>query len=307
MEQLRGALGRRVAALRQDLLGALAELEARLDFPEEDIPPEDRGATCEIINRCKMAIEELLAGFKGGRALREGVRTVILGRPNVGKSTLLNTLLGEERAIVTPLPGTTRDVIEEVVIIRGVPVRLVDTAGIRKGLDEVERLGVERARQQAARADLILLVIDGSVPLEEGDLRLMGELGGRQAIVLINKGDLPQKTFPEDVKAYLPEAPVLKVSLKDGWGLDELKKTIYDEAVGQSLEGVMVASLRHAEALEEALGAVRAAGEAAVAGLSDELICIDLRAALAALGKITGESVDGDLLDEIFSRFCLGK
>ncbi len=307
MEQLRGALGRRVAALRQDLLGALAELEARLDFPEEDIPPEDRGATCEIINRCKMAIEELLAGFKGGRALREGVRTVILGRPNVGKSTLLNTLLGEERAIVTPIPGTTRDVIEEVVIIRGVPVRLVDTAGIRKGLDEVERLGVERARQQAARADLILLVIDGSVPLEEGDLRLMGELGGRQAIVLINKGDLPQKTFPEDVKAYLPEAPVLKVSLKDGWGLDELKKTIYDEAVGQSLEGVMVASLRHAEALEEALGAVRAAGEAAVAGLSDELICIDLRAALAALGKITGESVDGDLLDEIFSRFCLGK
>ena len=307
MEQLRGALGRRVAALRQDLLGALAELEARLDFPEEDIPPEDRGATCEIINRCKMAIEDLLAGFKGGRALREGVRTVILGRPNVGKSTLLNTLLGEERAIVTPIPGTTRDVIEEVVIIRGVPVRLVDTAGIRKGLDEVERLGVERARQQAARADLILLVIDGSVPLEEGDLRLMGELGGRQAIVLINKGDLPQKTFPEDVKAYLPEAPVLKVSLKDGWGLDELKKTIYDEAVGQSLEGVMVASLRHAEALEEALGAVRAAGEAAVAGLSDELICIDLRAALAALGKITGESVDGDLLDEIFSRFCLGK
>jgi tRNA modification GTPase len=307
MEQLRGALGRRVAALRQDLLGALAELEARLDFPEEDIPPEDRGATCEIINRCKMAIEELLAGFKGGRALREGVRTVILGRPNVGKSTLLNTLLGEERAIVTPIPGTTRDVIEEVVIIRGVPVRLVDTAGIRKGLDEVERLGVERARQQAARADLILLVIDGSVPLEEGDLRLMGELGGRQAIVLINKGDLPQKTFPEDVKAYLPEAPVLKVSLKDGWGLDELKQTIYDEAVGQSLEGVMVASLRHAEALEEALGAVRAAGEAAVAGLSDELICIDLRAALAALGKITGESVDGDLLDEIFSRFCLGK
>ena len=118
---------------------------------------------------------------------------------------------------------------------------------------------------------------------------------------------LPQKTFPEDVKAYLPEAPVLKVSLKDGWGLDELKKTIYDEAVGQSLEGVMVASLRHAEALEEALGAVRAAGEAAVAGLSDELICIDLRAALAALGKITRESVDGDLLDEIFSRFCLGE
>ncbi|MGI6558938.1 MAG: tRNA uridine-5-carboxymethylaminomethyl(34) synthesis GTPase MnmE [Limnochordia bacterium] len=307
IDQLRGTLGRRVTALRGDLLGVLAELEARLDFPEEDIPPADRERTARILKECAARIADLLAGFKGGRALREGVRTVIVGRPNVGKSTLLNTLLGEDRAIVTSIPGTTRDVIEEVILIAGVPVRLVDTAGIRQGLDEAERLGVERSRQQAARADLILLVIDGSVPLEEEDWLLMGEAAGREAIVLINKGDLPQRTLPEDVKAHLPCAPLLKVSLKEGWGLDELKKTIYDQVVGQGLEGVMVANLRHAKALEEALAAVKGAAEALDRGLSDELICVDVRAALTALGKITGESVDGDLLDEIFSRFCLGK
>lgn len=307
MDQLQGSLGRQVARLRKDLLGVLAELEARLDFPEEDIPEEDRERTCRILSNCVAAIEALLAGAKGGRALREGVHTVILGRPNVGKSTLLNTLLGEDRAIVTSIPGTTRDVIEEVVIIEGVPIRLVDTAGIRRGRDEVERLGVERTRRQADRAELILLMMDGSGPLQEGDRLLMKEVAHRRVIVILNKGDLPQRTFPEDIKAHLPEAPILKVSLKAGWGLDELKKAIYDEAVGQSLEGVMVASLRHATALEEALAAVKEAKEALAEGLSEELICIDVRAGLTALGKITGESVDQDLLDEIFSRFCIGK
>jgi tRNA modification GTPase len=171
----------------------------------------------------------------------------------------------------------------------------------------VERLGVERTRQQASRAELILLMMDGSGPLQEGDRLLMKEVAHRRVIVILNKGDLPQRTFPEDIKAHLPEAPILKVSLKAGWGLDELKKAIYDEAVGQSLEGVMVASLRHATALEEALAAVKEAKEALAEGLSEELICIDVRAGLTALGKITGESVDQDLLDEIFSRFCIGK
>ncbi|MGI6036628.1 MAG: tRNA uridine-5-carboxymethylaminomethyl(34) synthesis GTPase MnmE [Limnochordia bacterium] len=306
--QLQGGLGKYMGEIRRELIELLAQLEALLDFPEDDIPGMEREAIDEILSRAEKKVARLLEGASRGRVLREGVYTVIIGPPNVGKSTLLNTLLQEERAIVTAIPGTTRDVIEEMVNIGGVTLRLADTAGVRATSDVVEQLGVERSIAYLERADLVLLVLDGSQELGPDEWQLIEKVVGREVITIINKADLDVKIDPKRLREQ-GLGPILTMSLKEGWGLEGLEEIIVDKfgTKGLGMEGALVTNIRHAQALERALGAIKDSRRSVAEGWAEDFICIDLREALESLGEITGETVQEGVLDEIFSRFCIGK
>ncbi|MDB5080579.1 MAG: mnmE 1 [Chloroflexi bacterium] len=313
--QLAGNLSRRIANIRQGLLSSLAHLEAMIDFPEDDVPPASVSAQ---LYETMAELEKLLATADAGIIYRQGIRAAIVGVPNVGKSSLLNALLRADRAIVTPIAGTTRDVIEETVNLRGVPVVLVDTAGITATEDVVEALGIERSRQALSSADLLLLVLDGSRQLEAGDLELIEAVGGelaresgKKACVILNKSDLaPRLTGPDEIKRYLPDLPVVSLSARTGERLDELEETLARLALGGqnvATHSVMVTNERHRRALAQAAEHLQAAILSGEAGLPADFISIDLRLAMENLGEITGESVQDSLLKEIFENFCIGK
>jgi tRNA modification GTPase len=313
--QLAGNLSRRIAAVRQGLLSSLAHLEAMIDFPEDDVPP---ASIAPQLYQTMTELEKLLATADAGIIYRQGIRAAIVGVPNVGKSSLLNALLRADRAIVTPIAGTTRDVIEETVNLRGVPVVLVDTAGITATEDVVEALGIERSRQALSSADLLLPVVDGSRALAAGDLELLeavrGELAresGKKACVILNKSDLsPQLTGPAEISQYLPGAPVVSLSARTGEHMDELEETLARLALGGqnvATHSVMVTNERHRRALAQAGEYLQAAIVSSEAGLPADFVSIDLRLALESLGEITGESVQDSLLKEIFENFCIGK
>ena len=316
--RLQGAFSRRVDEVKETLVELLAGIEAELDFPEEEeVELMAAAAIIEALERAEEGLEKLLATSDEGRALREGVRVLILGRPNVGKSSLLNLLLDEQRAIVTPVPGTTRDVIEEVVNIRGIPVRLMDTAGLRETTDPVESIGVTNAREKVKDASLILYVVDASQPasfnLDADELARVGGEGEAKVIVVSNKTDLAGgqkdaagKTF----EGFL----ITHTCAVDGTGLDELKDAIFasvaHRAPGDETEtpsGELVASLRHKTALSRALEGVVRAREAATNGVEKEFVATDVRWAVDRLGEITGETTTEDILERIFSTFCIGK
>lgn len=303
--QLGGRLSGEIQAVRERLVGALAYLEATIDFAEDEIPPQDVEST---LGEAASSLDHLLRGADQGIIYRQGIRAAIVGRPNVGKSSLLNALLREDRAIVTPIPGTTRDTLEEALNLEGVPLVLVDTAGIANGTsDAIERLGVERSRDAALRADLILLVVDGSEPLEAEDWDIAQMAKKRPVVAVVNKRDLP---LAADLEGFLPSAPRVGVSALTGEGLDELKEVILDQTLGGQVlpsDGILVTSIRHKEALARAVDRVRTARATLRAGLPADFVTIDLRAALDALGEITGQTVARDMLDSIFSRFCIGK
>lgn len=315
LSQLAGTLSRRISSVRQGLLSSLAHLEAMIDFPEDDVPP---ASVAPQIAATLAELEGLLATADAGIIYRQGIRAAIVGVPNVGKSSLLNALLRADRAIVTPIAGTTRDVIEETVNVRGVPVVLVDTAGITATEDIVEALGIERSRQALSSADLLLLVLDGSRALAEGDLALLEAVrdelakeSGKKACVVLNKCDLvPQVTAPVEVAALLPGLPIVSISARTGAGLDELEDTLARLALGGqnvATRSVMVTNERHRRALERAREHLQAAIASSDAALPADFVSIDLRLALDALAEITGESVQDSLLKEIFENFCIGK
>ncbi len=315
LSQLAGNLSRRIAAVRQGLLSSLAHLEAMIDFPEDDVPPASVAAQ---LYQTQAELEKLLATADAGIIYRQGIRAAIVGVPNVGKSSLLNALLRSDRAIVTPIAGTTRDVIEETVNLRGVPVVLVDTAGITATEDVVEALGIKRSRQALSSADLLLLVLDGSRELTPGDLELIeavrGELAresGKKACVILNKADLSsQLTGPAEMNRYLPGLAVVKLSALTGERLDELEETLARLALGGqniATHSVMVTNERHRRALAQAGEHLQAGIMASEAGLPADFVSIDLRLAMESLGEITGESVQDSLLKEIFENFCIGK
>ena len=306
--QLGGQLSARVRPTRAQLLNVLAYLEASIDFVEDEIPPYD------IIPPLRSAAEELselLATADRGMIYRYGVRAAIVGRPNVGKSSLLNALLRGERAIVTPIPGTTRDTLEEAINLQGVPLILVDTAGIRAHpQDEVERLGVERSRAALRQADLALLVVDGSCPPEAADFEIAALIGEQPALVVVNKCDLPAPTEADAVLSILPSAPHVRISALTGEGIDELEAAILEKVLGGQVltsDMPLVSSARHKAALSHAREHVLAAIEGHDKGLSADLVAIDVREAVDALGEITGETATADLLETIFSQFCIGK
>lgn len=300
--QLEGALGREVGQLRANLLGILAHVEAYIDFPEEDIDPDTGEALLSRMAGVAEGISRLVATAGEGRILREGLRTVIAGAPNAGKSSLLNRLSGFERAIVSELPGTTRDTIEEVISLRGFPLRLVDTAGLRDGSgDRIEEEGMERARRQLASADLVLEVVDATLPPGSRALPPVGE--GVRHLLVLNKSDLGRHPGWEEVQG-------IPVSCRTGDGLEALADRIVSHITdGKGVEGGMeiAVSARHRECLERALRSLRSAMDEFRQGAAPEFPAVDLRAAMDALGEVAGRVDTEELLGEIFSRFCIGK
>ncbi len=312
-EQLRGALSHEIDTVRETLIGLLAHVEAGIDFVEEDIAFIPTAELTTGLQRSHGTVSHLLAHSREGRILREGVTAAIIGRPNVGKSSLLNALLKTDRAIVTAIPGTTRDVLEEALNIRGIPVRLLDTAGIRDTADPVEQEGVQRSRTAQRQADLVLIVLDGSAPLTEEDRSLLREAPpdkDQKRLVVVNKVDLPSRNDPALLPSEGPDCAVVKVSAKTGDGLDDLRDRIRALLLRPDLESretVLITHLRHQTALQRTLDSLGAALASIDAKAAGELIAMDLRAAIDALGEITGAVSTDDILDRIFREFCIGK
>jgi tRNA modification GTPase len=307
---LSGQLSEQVRALRHAVLRMIAQLEAAIDFPEEDIEEATAADVAQLIAEAKSRLTTLLATAQTGRILREGLATVIIGKPNVGKSSLLNALLREKRAIVTDIPGTTRDIIEEYVNIGGIPLKIIDTAGIRDTADVVEKIGVERAKALVEQADLILLLLDSSAPLSPEDRAVLELLPGKQAIVLINKSDLPARLETEEVEKYTGGRLVLKISVAREEGLAALEQAIVDMVYGGQVspgEAAFVNNVRHSAALRAALERLNDAEATIEAGMPVDCIVVDLRAAWEKLGEVTGDTVGEDIIDQIFTQFCIGK
>ncbi len=318
--QLDGQLSARIQTAQEAILRAMAPIEASIDFPEDEVPPPDRAELAALVATAQMITADLLAGAAQGRVVREGVCCVITGRPNVGKSSLLNYLLRAERAIVTPIAGTTRDTVEETAIIGGVACHLIDTAGITATDDPIEQIGIARSRTALAAADLALLVLDRAAPLTEADRRLARELRdlgfgtARKLLVVLNKSDLPAQVDAALATALVDDAgpgdaiPVHAISVLTGAGLAELEAALVAALGGPATEGAaLVARERHIAALRAAAAALTAAQTTLHEDLPLDLVAEDLRDAVHALGLITGASVTDDLLGAIFSEFCIGK
>ena len=306
-DQLSGGLSTRVADIRGGLIDLLARIEANLDFAEEAIPPVSRERMSADIKALGAALDELLATGAKGRRLRDGVRVVLAGRPNVGKSSIFNSLLAEDRAIVTDVPGTTRDTLEEQVQWKGHPVTLIDTAGLREGADAVERIGAERARLAQARADVAVLVIDASQGITDDDVRISRELEGRRVVAALNKTDRGNHCAGIERLNVLAAVPTSAVTREGFEGLrDAVLNALPNDPDGADA-GVVVTSERHAERLGAARDRMASALQAAAEGRSEEALASDLRAAAGELAAITGEDVGEAVLDSIFSQFCIGK
>jgi tRNA modification GTPase len=303
-EQLAGKLSQRINRLRDDLMKILAHVEAHIDFPDEDIAPETRGQLLERLRGAVRFIDQLLRTANEGRMLRRGIRAAIIGRPNVGKSSLLNQLLGHNRAIVSPIPGTTRDTIEEAANVRGIPIVFIDTAGLRDGADELEMEGIRRSRGTLATAELILHVLDGAEPLSGAEETFLSEFAGKKRIIVRNKLDLPRRLeLPMGLTA-------IDVCCVSGEGIEKLKDAIKEKVwageIGAEMLEAMINS-RHEDALRRGRSAMERAASALEANLGVELAALDLRIAANAVGEIVGKTTTEDLLDAIFSQFCLGK
>lgn len=309
LQQMEGSLSREMKAIRDDMLDVLARIEVTVDYPEEDI---ESMVGEQIQKRLSIAREQcrsLLQSVHQGRLIREGIKTVIIGKPNVGKSSLLNALVRENRAIVTDIPGTTRDVIEEYVNIKGVLVRILDTAGIRETMDLVEKIGVEKSRELTRDADLILLLLDASNPLGKEDMDILQWLKDRQVLILLNKSDRPSAMEQEDIRK-LTDSTIIKTSMIDGTGLDQVEDFIYNLVYSGGVgpkNTVMITNNRHKEALIRGERHLGEALNALAASMPLDMVTIDIRNVWEALGEITGESLTENLIDKIFMEFCLGK
>ncbi|MDL2280469.1 tRNA uridine-5-carboxymethylaminomethyl(34) synthesis GTPase MnmE [Selenomonadales bacterium OttesenSCG-928-I06] len=308
---LSGQLRDKVNITRQNILEIIAHLEAVIDFPEEDIEDVSAAAALEKINIEKENISNILSTAKTGKILREGLKTAIIGKPNVGKSSLLNSLIGEDKAIVTDIAGTTRDVIEEYLNIEGIPLRIMDTAGIRKTTDKVEKIGIDLAKKTSEEADLRLLILDSSMPLEDLDIELIKDFKNENTIVLLNKSDLEQKIDLDTLEKLLDSQSILQISIKTNSGLDELKKEIielvYENGENNAPEANFVSNARQINLLEETITHLDDAAIAANSQMPIDCIVVDIKLAWETLGKITGDSLEEDIIDQIFSQFCIGK
>jgi tRNA modification GTPase len=303
-EQLAGKLSQRINLLRDDLMKMLAHVEAHIDFPDEDIAPDTRESLITRLRVGLVFMDELLRTAREGQILRRGIRAAIVGRPNAGKSSLLNQLLGRDRAIVSPIPGTTRDTIEETANIRGLPILFIDTAGLREAVGEIEQEGVRRSRASLAGAELILHVLDASEPLLPADFAHLEEFAGKPRILVLNKADLPRK-----MEWPAPLAGV-EVCCLTGQGIEALKDAIKERVWAGEIRAEMLQVMinaRHQDALRRARVAAERTADALAGNLSLELAALDLRIAANAVGEIVGKTSTEDLLDSIFSQFCIGK
>ncbi|WP_203624165.1 tRNA uridine-5-carboxymethylaminomethyl(34) synthesis GTPase MnmE [Lacticaseibacillus sp. 866-1] len=310
VDQLDGDLRKLITNLRQEILEVLAQVEVNIDYPEYDT---DEMTTKMLREKAELVlgrVDELLQTANQGKVLRDGLATAIVGRPNVGKSSLLNHMLQEDKAIVTDVPGTTRDVLEEYVNVRGVPLELVDTAGIRKTEDKVEKIGVERSRKAITQADLVLLVLDASQPLTAEDRELITLTKDKKRIVVLNKQDLPQQLDMAELANLVPEAQLIRTSMLDVSGVDALDKQIKNLFFGgieNSQSTVMVTNARQSGLLRQAKASLKSVLAGIDAGMPIDLVQIDMTAAWDKLGEITGDAAPDELITQLFSQFCLGK
>lgn len=310
LSQMEGSLSRKVREIRASVLDILVETTVNIDYPDEDIEQLTYDKLLAGLETVGDEIRKLLATADTGRMIKEGIRVAIVGRPNVGKSSLMNCLLRQSRAIVTEIPGTTRDTIEEAVSIRNIPVYLIDTAGIRETEDVVEKIGIERTKEAFNQADLIVLIVDASQPLTEEDEDILTRLENRKSLVLLNKTDLGNAVTPRDIADKSPNSDIIETCLIKEKGIDEIEDKIEALVYGGQLaqkDSVMVNDVRHEELLRKAEQAVRDAAAITKTQEALDIIEIDIREAYNRLGEIIGETVSDEVIDEVFSRFCLGK
>lgn len=309
VEQLKGSVLRAVKEIRSKLIYHIAYIESALDDPEhislDGYPEKLSGIVSDVIKK----IDKLLANSDNGKMLKEGISTVIVGKPNAGKSSLLNFLVGEEKAIVTDIAGTTRDVLEEQINLNGILLNIIDTAGIRDTEDVVEKIGVERAKKYLNNADLVIYVVDTSTALDENDHEIMELLKDRHAIVLLNKSDLSPVTTVEDIRKHL-DKKMISISAKEQTGMDDLEETIKEMFFSGEVtfnDEVYITNIRHKTSLQEALRSLHLVLQSIADDMPEDFYSIDLMNAYEELGNIIGESVEDDLVNEIFSKFCMGK
>jgi len=308
LTQARGELSKWVHGLREELLDILVQVEAAIDFPEEEIELLKRPDVIQKMRNLRSEVLDIISTYEWGRLFREGARVCICGRPNVGKSSLLNALLGQERVIVTPVPGTTRDVIEEAINLDGLPVVLWDTAGLRETDDQIEQMGVNLSRQYLEKADALIIVLDGSTKLTQDDKVLLRNVEAKKVLIAVNKDDLPQTLSPEDLSRFSDSRTIVRVSAKSGEGINVLQKKLRDLVIDCEREPAMVlTNLRHRNALLRGETALRHAETTLGEGYAAEFVAVDLNETRDALGEIIGTVSDEDILERIFNNFCIGK
>ena len=308
VQQMHGGLSKWVSGLREELLDILAQVEAAIDFPEEDIELLQRDALVQKIEDLREKINAIISSYEWGRLFREGAKVCIAGRPNVGKSSLLNALLGAERVIVADTPGTTRDVIEESINLGGLPVVLWDTAGIRVSEDPVEKIGVEFSRKRIEVADATLVVLDGSTQQNSEDGSLLQEMKGKKGLVVINKNDLPHQLAATWIAQAAPDKAAISVSATEGTGIDELKDMLRELLLNVSTAPeIALTNLRHKAALEKSFNGLNASLDAIRSGVAPDLVMVELSEAKEGLAEVIGSVFNNDVLEHIFTKFCIGK
>jgi tRNA modification GTPase len=308
--RLKGALRQEVGRIRDGIVDALAVLEASIDFSDEDVELEDRRLTVARLDACLARLSRLLATYHDGKILQDGLHVLIIGKPNAGKSSLLNAILGTDRAIVTPIPGTTRDFIEESVQIGGIPVTLIDTAGIRESSDMIEEQGISLVWRKLSEADLVLMVFDGSRELDDDDLLVLEKTKDMESVMVINKEDLPPRLDWNLLMKYRPRSKPIPISAKFKKGLDSLRDEMTRIAASSGsieTDAVLITDLRHFQALSQGADHLRRGRDNLLAGHPPEIVSIDLRDALGRLDEIAGRGLPDEILDRIFSSFCIGK
>jgi tRNA modification GTPase len=309
VSQLKGGLSRRINKLFEQLLAVQAQLEAAIDFSEEGLTFQSRETTGRQIEDVKKEMLLLVQSFRQGKIIREGMRITLVGKPNVGKSSLMNALMQEDRAIVTDIPGTTRDILEERVRIKDIHIVIIDSAGLRDNPEMIEEEGIRRTRNALAQADLALVLFDPSQSLDGNDELLMNEVNDQPRCVLFNKSDLEQKWTKEKIENFLQGEKPISLSAKLGTGLEDLKEAIYNHAIrGERVgESIAITRERHRDHLKQAAEALATASSSMVSGCSEELIAVDVTLAMEHLGSVLGKTFAEDLLDKIFGQFCIGK
>lgn len=309
IEQLKGGVSEKIKEIRSDVIYHIAFIESALDDPEHISLDGYDNEISEMINKNISKIKKMIDTFDNGRIMKEGIKTVILGKPNAGKSSLLNRMLGEERAIVTDIEGTTRDTLEENINLNGLSLKIIDTAGIRNTDDKVEQIGVNKAKEIAEGADLIIYVVDGSKDIDENDKEILEIIKNKKVIVLLNKTDIDRVVDIEQLNE-IPKEDIIEFSAKAGLGMDELEEKIKDMFYSGKItfnDQVYITNARHKEALENSYNSLLKVKESVDAGMPEDFYSIDLMDAYEQLGLIIGESVEDDLVNEIFSKFCMGK
>ncbi len=310
IKQLEGFLSKKIAEIKQEIMDVMVNIEVTIDYPEYDTPDVTNKQILDMFDSVQSKLEKLEKSFDNGKIIKEGIKTVIVGRPNAGKSSLLNAILKEDRAIVTQYEGTTRDTIEEFVTVNGIPLKLVDTAGIRDAKDEVEKIGIEKSREMTKEADLVIAIFDASEELTKEDLEILDLIKDKKTIIILNKNDLDQKIDENDERLRKVSNSIIKISALNKTGIediyDEISRLFNLNEINLDQE-VVITNIRHKNLIDKAIESVKKARETLEQKMPLDIIAIFIKDILEDLGNITGEVVTDDIIDEIFSKFCLGK